>query len=156
MTVRSFSFVVGVVYTVLGILGLIPGFVETAPSVPEIMTQVGVTQGYGYLLGLFPTNIFGSFVYIVIGAIGIAGYRAPEATARLFVDFFAVWLGLFSLLGLIPVANTLFGLMPIFGNDVWLHLATAVPAAFFGFGQDQGALRSDPAKAEQLKESYYR
>ena len=36
-------------------------------------------------------------------------------------------------LGLIPAVNTLFGLLPIHGHDVWLHAVLALPAAYFGF-----------------------
>jgi hypothetical protein len=36
-------------------------------------------------------------------------------------------------LGLIPATSTTFGLVPIYGNDVWLHAGLAVVAAYFGF-----------------------
>lgn len=36
-------------------------------------------------------------------------------------------------MGLPPVLNTVFGLIPIFGHDVWLHALTALIAAYFGF-----------------------
>ena len=155
MPVQSFSFLVGILYTALGVLGLTSIFVEPASDIPKIMTQVGVTEGFGYIFGLFPTNVFGGFVYVVIGLAGLAGSRAPEGAARIFVDFFAVGLGLFSLLGIIPVANTLFGLMPIFGNDVWLHLATAIPAGYFGFVKDRGAPGKSPVKPREQREPYY-
>lgn len=155
MPVRSFSFLVGILYTALGFLGLTSIFVEPTSDIPEIMTQVGVTEGFGYILGLFPTNAFGGFVYLVIGFAGFVGSRAPEGAARIIADFFAVWLGLFSLLGIVPVANTLFGLMPIFGNDVWLHLATALPAAYFGFVKDRGAAGRASVKPREQREPYY-
>ncbi|MGB3767762.1 MAG: DUF4383 domain-containing protein [Phormidesmis sp.] len=155
MPVRSFSFLVGIIYSALGFLGLTSILVEPVSDIPEIMAQVGVTEGFGYILGLFPTNAFGGLVYMVIGLAGLAGSRAPVGAARIFVDFFAVGLGLFSLLGIIPVANTLFGLMPIFGNDVWLHLATAIPAAYFGFAQDKGAPGEAPVKPREQREPYY-
>ncbi len=34
-------------------------------------------------------------------------------------------------MGLIPVLNTSFGLIPIFGHDVWLHALFALAAAYF-------------------------
>lgn len=37
------------------------------------------------------------------------------------------------MMGLFPVLNTTFGLIPIFGNDVWLHAVTAIAAAYFGW-----------------------
>ena len=156
MPVRSFSFIVGLIYTALGLLGLTSILVEPSSAIPDIMTQVGVTEGFGYILGLFPTNAFGGFVYVTIGLAGLAGSRAPEGAARIFVDFFAVGLGLFSLLGIIPVANTFFGLMPLFGNNVWLHLATAVPAAYFGFAKDKAPAGKAPVGPQEQREPYYR
>lgn len=37
------------------------------------------------------------------------------------------------MLGLIPRLNTTFGLIPIFGADVLLHIVSAAIAAYFGF-----------------------
>ena len=45
----------------------------------------------------------------------------------------AVSYGLLVILGLIPATSTLFGLVPIYGMDVWLHLALGAIAAYFGF-----------------------
>ena len=36
-------------------------------------------------------------------------------------------------MGLIPGMNTLFGMLPIHGHDVWLHAGTAAIAAYFGW-----------------------
>jgi hypothetical protein len=38
-------------------------------------------------------------------------------------------------MGLLPMAQTTFGLMPIFGNNVWFNALTAAVAAYFGFFQ---------------------
>jgi hypothetical protein len=45
----------------------------------------------------------------------------------------AIAYGLLIVLGLLPQTNTLFGFVPLHGNDVWLHILLAVPAAYFGF-----------------------
>ena len=37
--------------------------------------------------------------------------------------------GLFTVMGLIPGLNTTFGLVPLYGHDVWLHALTAAAAA---------------------------
>lgn len=152
MAVRYFSLVIGLVYSVLGFTGLIPSLVSPIGKVPEIMEQVGVTDGIGYLYGLFPINAFEASLYIVVGLAGIAGYAAgTEAFARLCADTFAVWLGFLGILGLIPIANTFFGLMPLYGNDVWLHLGSAIAAAYFGFYLDRGRRQQDPSVPDDLK-----
>jgi hypothetical protein len=33
---------------------------------------------------------------------------------------------------LFPFSNTFFGLMPIFGNNVWFNALTAIAATYFG------------------------
>lgn len=152
MAVRYFSLITGLIYLVLGISGLIPSLVSPVDVVPELMEEVGVTNGLGYLFGLFPVNAFEASLYLVVGLAGLAGFAAgTEAFARLCADTFAVWLGFLGILGLIPVANTFFGLMPLYGNDVWLHLGTAIAAAYFGFYLDRGRPDKDPSVPNSLK-----
>lgn len=152
MSVRYFSLIVGIVYTALGLLGFFPNFVEPSQAIPEIMIQVGVgtTSGFGYLFGLLPTTTVTNIFNLIVGIIGIASYLGTEPVARLFADTLAIWFTLLAILGLIPIANSVFGLIPIYGNDVWLHLATAVPAIYFGFFLDRGRLRQKPLKSTQM------
>ena len=147
MSVKKFSGAIGLIYLALGLFGAIPSFL-TSSSIPQIVSEVGVTRGYGNLFGLFPINAFEAIVYIAIGLAGLAAFVGTEAFARLYADTLAVWLGLIGILGLIPVANTLFGLMPIYGNDVWLHLGTAAIAAYFGFFLDRGRPNRDPSASD--------
>ena len=151
MSVRYFSLVVGLIYLALGITGVLPSFVDPIEAAPRFMAEVGVTDGLGNLYGLFPINTFEAMLYVVIGMVGLAGFAGTEAFARLYADTLAVWLGLFGLLGLIPIANTLFGLAPIYGNDVYLHLGTAAIAAYFGFFLDKGRPNRDPSVPDSLK-----
>ena len=157
MAVRYFSLLVGFVYTLIGLLGFFPSFVTPSQyAPPEIMNLVGTgtTAGFGYLFGLLPVTAYTNIFNLVVGVIGFAGFIGTEQGARIFTDTLAVLFGLFTFLGLFPVANTLFGLMPIFGNSVWLHLATGVLAAYFGFARDNGRLQSDPSKALTVEDPY--
>lgn len=90
--------------------------------------------GYGYLMGLFPVNVLHNIVHLVIGIWGILAYRSFGAS-RLFSRALAIIYLLLAVMGLIPTLNmnTTFGLVPIFGLDVGLHLVTALIAAFFGW-----------------------
>jgi hypothetical protein len=54
----------------------------------------------------------------------------------------AVGLSAFTLMGLVPALHTAFGLMPVYGHDVWLHGLEALLAAYFGF-----VARPQPAHA---------
>lgn len=150
MSAKKFSFVVGLLYLVLGVSGVIPSLLSPAEAIPQIVSEVGVPQGFGNLYGIFPINSFEAAVYIVVGIGGLVGFAGTEAFARLYADTIAVWFALIGFLGFIPVANTLFGLMPIYGSDVFLHLGTAVVAAYFGFYLDQGRPDQDPSASGQL------
>ncbi|MGH8605414.1 MAG: DUF4383 domain-containing protein [Gammaproteobacteria bacterium] len=71
-----------------------------------------------------------NFVHLAIGAWGLASY-SNYAAPRIFAAGLAIFYGLLAVMGLIPVLNTTFGLIPIFGHDVWLHALTALAAAYF-------------------------
>ena len=87
---------------------------------------------YGYLLGLFPVNILHSAVHIAIGIWGLAAARSMTG-AKVYGRSLAILYGVLAVMGLIPGMNTLFGLLPLHGHDVWLHAATAAVAAYFGW-----------------------
>ena len=53
--------------------------------------------------------------------------------ARTYFRAVAIIYGLLTVLGLLPATNTTFGLVPIYGNDVWLHALLALVAAYFGW-----------------------
>ena len=54
----------------------------------------------------------------------------------------AVIYALLTVLGLLDATNTTFGLIPIYGNDVWLHAVLALVAAYFGWVH-RNAARTD-------------
>jgi hypothetical protein len=91
-----------------------------------------VTAFDGYLLGLFHVNILHSLVHVLFGVMGLAMARSYPS-ARRYAQIVAVAYFLLAILGLIPGTDTVFGLIPIHGHDVWLHLALAAIAAYFGF-----------------------
>jgi hypothetical protein len=46
--------------------------------------------------------------------------------------YVAVIYGILTVMRLIPVLDTTFGLIPLYGHDVWLHALLAIVAAHFG------------------------
>jgi hypothetical protein len=66
--------------------------------------------------------------------VGIVAYTSSGG-ARLYNRGFAIVYTLIAIMGLLPVAQTTFSLMPIFGNTVWFNALTATVAAYFGFVQ---------------------
>ena len=97
---RTVAAVFGAIYLLVGIIG----FVLTSP-----------------LLGLFEVNALHNLVHIVIGAVllyGSMSYGAAIQATR------GVG-GLLTVLGILGfITPDGLGLVPLGGNDIWLHLAT--------------------------------
>ena len=129
MLTRYFALSCGVVFTIAGVLGFMPAFSPPAgPEAPELAAP----SSYGYLLGLFPVNLLHNLIHLAIGVLGFATWRSYR-TARIFARGLAFYLGLLTLMGLAPPLNTTFGLVPLYGHDVWLHWLEALLATYFGF-----------------------
>lgn len=138
MGTRYFALISGILYIIVGIAGFVPGMVATpGTGGPDVV----LNTGYGYLLGLFPINVLHNIVHLGVGLWGLASYRSYLG-ARTYARGLAIFYGVLAIMGLFPVLNTTFGLIPIFGHDVWLHAVTAAIAAYFGFkAPDATALR---------------
>lgn len=131
MNTRRFARILGITFLIVGILGFVPGVTSMHHDDPNLRVT---NPGHGYLLGLFHVNLLHNIVHIVFGIAGIAAGGTVLA-ARNYARFVAVAYALLAVLGLIPAANTwnTWGLVPLHGNDVWLHLLIAAAAAYFGF-----------------------
>lgn len=128
MQTRYWALAIGVIYVVIGIVGFIPALYSSPPPSPH----VDVTSSYGLFLGLFPVNVLHDLVHILVGIIGIAVFGSLRAATGYSRALFVIF-GVLTIMGFIPQANTIFGLVPIYGNDVWLHAATALVSSYFGW-----------------------
>ena len=126
--IRKFALVFGILFLLAGFSGFIPGLVQPAHGAPAL----AVEANHGILMGLFPVNILHNLVHVLIGVWGIVAYSSVSG-ARIYGRGLAVFYGLLAVLGLILATQTLFGLVPIYGNDVWLHAGSALVAAYFGW-----------------------
>jgi Domain of unknown function (DUF4383) len=132
MSTATFALILGVAYLGAGVLGLIPAALLPPPADAP---PTSVTLLYGYLLGLFPVNVLHSAVHLAIGAWGVMAWRGM-ANPKVYARSLALFYGALALMGLIPGMNTLFGVLPMHGHDVWLHAGTAAVAAYFGWRQE--------------------
>jgi Domain of unknown function (DUF4383) len=139
MSTQLFARLYGIVFLVVGILGFVPGL-----TTPHEHPGLIVGGSSGMLLGLFPVNVLHNAVHILFGIWGLVAGQSL-AGARLFARAVAIIYALLTVLGLIPATNTAFGLVPIYGNDVWLHGLLAAIAAYFGFVHKEG--KAAPAAA---------
>ncbi|MEO5986542.1 MAG: DUF4383 domain-containing protein [Candidatus Limnocylindria bacterium] len=110
---RTVAAVFGAVYLLVGILGfvLVPG-------------------GEGDLLGLFPVNALHNIVHVLLGAILLYGSMSFAAAVQTTRGVGAVLI-ILGILGLIAPDG--FGLVPLGGNDIWLHLASGAILLATGF-----------------------
>lgn len=127
MITRRFARIYGVVFLVVGIGGFIPGVTQ-----PHDHPGVTIDAASGLELGLFPVNVLHNLIHIAFGIWGLLASRTAPAS-RGYARAVAVIYAVLTVLGLIPATNTAFGLVPIYGNDVWLHALLAAVAAYFGF-----------------------
>jgi len=128
---QRYAYVSGVLFILIGILGFFPG-VTVIPHVHD--PALVVETGYGRLLGLFPVNVLHNLVHIGLGVWAL--FSAADVTgAKLYCRGSAIIYGVLAVMGLIPGFNTVFGLIPIHSNDVWLHAGIAGAAAYFGWAK---------------------
>ena len=129
MNARRFALIFGIIYLVVGVAGFIPALLQPpAPNAP----QLAIDSFSGRLLGLFPVNLLHTLVHLAIGVWGVAAAKGMSASV-IYARSLAVIYGVLAVMGLIPQLNTVFGLVPLHGHDIWLHAGTALIAAYFGF-----------------------
>lgn len=136
MKIRYASLGLGVLFLLLGLIGFLPGF-TFVPDTTAGPMDAFPGPGYGYILGIFPTNYFHNAIGILVGLWGIAGFFSLGGAIAFHQAFTIIYVAQ-AILGLIPFANTLFSMMPLFGNNVWLSLLTAAVAFYFGFVKPGG------------------
>lgn len=111
----------GIVFLVVAVLGfLTPGGtgMESDPARAP------------HVLGLFPVNLVHNIVHLLFGLWGLAASRSWSG-ARSYGRIGAVIYLVLAVLGF--VAPNGFGLVPLGGHDIWLHLVLAGGLAWIGF-----------------------
>jgi hypothetical protein len=129
MNVQTFALIAGLLFLLIGVAGFVPGLVTLHTSVEH---EVTIGQGAGDLFGLFAVNIVHNIVHIAFGVWGLLVSRSIDA-AVVYARSVAIIYTLFVFMGLVPQLSTAFGVVPLHGNDVWLHALLAAVAAYFGF-----------------------
>ncbi|HEY6416243.1 MAG TPA: DUF4383 domain-containing protein [Acidimicrobiales bacterium] len=116
MSIQRVAQIFGVVFLLVGILGLV-----TTP----------LTMAGGRLLGLFPVNLLHNVIHLVFGVWGLMAGRSAAGAVGYCKVTGVIYL---VLTALAFVAPTTFGLVPIGGHDIWLHGVIGVLLTFVGFG----------------------
>ncbi|HEY8174132.1 MAG TPA: DUF4383 domain-containing protein [Gemmatimonadaceae bacterium] len=117
--VRRVAMVFGIVFLLLGILGLIsPGGMSMGVSSP------------GMILGLFPVNLLHNIVHLLFGVWGLMASRSFTG-AKMYAQVSGVIYIVLAICGwLLPDT---FALLPNGGNDIWLHALLGIVLLAVGF-----------------------
>ena len=127
MNTRTFALIFGIVFIAAGVAGFVPQLLQPAEG-----GAVAAGPHHQLLLGMFPVNPLHNAVHLLFGLWGLAASRSASG-ALLYARGVAIIYAVLTVAGLIPSLDTLFGLVPLYGNDVWLHHGLAVVAAYFGW-----------------------
>ena len=132
MSTRTFALVFGIVFLIVGAGGFIPGLTMMDHSGHPADADVTLRSFFGYELGLFPVNVLHNIVHLLFGVWGLLAYKSLAAS-KSYGKGVAIIYAVLMVAGLVPGLNTLFGLVPLYGNDVLLHAGLAIVAGYFGF-----------------------
>ena len=140
MALRRFALIFGIVYLIIGAGGFIPGMVA-----PHSHPDVTVTRGLGLELSLFPVNVLHNIVHLLFGVWGLLASRSAPGS-RGYAKAVAIIFALLTVMGFIPALrlHTTFGLVPLYGNDIWLHALLAIVAGYFGFVRNDAETAATP------------
>jgi hypothetical protein len=127
MSTRKFALVFGIVFLLVGFAGFFPPLLRPSQG-------GGIAPGVHHmlLLGIFPMNALHNLVHIGFGGGGLFASRV-QARALLYARSVAIIYAILWLAGYVPGLDDMFGHLPLYGNDTWLHLLLALVAAYFGW-----------------------
>jgi hypothetical protein len=125
MSIQTAALVFGLVFAIIGFVGFFP-----SPP-PVDAPALTMEHGHGLALGMFPVNTLHNIVHLLFAILGIAAWGSGRG--RSYFRFLAVSYAILTVMGVAAATQTTFGLIPIWGNDVWLHGAVALAALYFGW-----------------------
>lgn len=122
MTLTTWGWIFGAVFTVIGILGFVPGAVT-----PD-----------GLLLGIFSVDPMHNIVHLLTGIIAIVAVWGAGSYARMYFKVFGVIYTLVTIVGFVQ-GDSVLGLMTVNMADNALHLVVALVALWLGFGMKEAS-----------------
>ena len=119
-TVQRVAQIFGVVFILVALAGFYTGGMnmDADPATAPMM------------LGMFPVNLLHNIVHLLFGIWGLAASRSFTG-ARQYAQIAGVIYLVLAVVGYFAPDG--FGLIPLGGNDVWLHLALGAILAAVGF-----------------------
>lgn len=133
--VRMVALVFGIVFVLAGIAGFIPGVTHEQSPVQ------GMDVATGAVLGLVPVNVVANVVHLAIGIILMVASRSYSMALNV-VRFFGAAYALLAVVGVFAPEG--FGILPLGGVELIIHILTAVVLLVVGFAMP-GEERDAPA-----------
>jgi hypothetical protein len=115
---KAFALIFGVIYTIVGVAGFIPGIGGTLNMAPST------------LLGVADINLVHNIVHLALGFWGLWA-AGDELRAVSYCQIVGVVLVVLGLLGFFVPAG--FGIVPLGGKDPWIHILSGVLLSYAGF-----------------------
>ena len=126
-TTQKLAAVFGVVFVLVAIMGFIaPGGMSMQPTDPATSAQA---------LGMFPVNLLHNIVHLLFGLWGLAASRSWPGSISFFKTGGIIY-AVLTILGF--VAPDGFGMVPLGGNDIWLHAVLAIAMLAIGYTAKDG------------------
>jgi hypothetical protein len=127
-TTQKLAALFGVVFVLVAIMGFIaPGGMEMQPTDPAMSAQA---------LGMFPVNLLHNIVHLLFGLWGLAASRSWSGSSSFFRTSGIIYAVLTVCGFFLPDG---LGMVPLGGNDIWLHAVLAVAMLGIGFTAKDGA-----------------
>ncbi len=130
--VQRGSVLVGLVFLLVGVLGLVPG-VTTGYSQLQFASHMSGAQ----LFGVFQVSVLHNVVHLVFGVAGLVLARTPLAARNFLLYGGLVYLALF-LYGIVVEYQSAANFVPFDDADNVLHLVLAVGMVTLSFVLDAG------------------
>jgi multidrug transporter EmrE-like cation transporter len=148
MQTRFFALTSGIIFFLLGILGFVTFFVSVPPADAPAMA---IKSAFGELFGIFPVNSLMNVVHTLWGLIGIIAYT-NLSSSQTYARWSGYGAGLLAILGMLPFARTLGGLLPLYSHNIWLHGVMAIFSTLYASPRvrEKLGMKSTEEKADQL------
>jgi len=104
----------------------------SAPAFALVIGLIYIAAGILGFTGELPATSVLSALYLLVGAWGCGAWAGAMGAVR-YARALAVLFAALCILNFVPALRGFFTLAPLGGADFWLHAATAVFAARFGF-----------------------
>ena len=130
-TVQRIALVFGVVFLIVALAGFF------TPGGTSMRADLATAP---HLFGLFPVNLLHNIVHLLFGIWGLAASRSWSGAVSYARITGVIYLVL-AVLGF--VAPEGFGLVPLGGHDIWLHLLIGVVLTAVGFTARTPAVPAD-------------